>query len=142
MNKLEMRGIRKSFGGIHALRGVDISLRKGEVLGLMGENGAGKSTLMKILAGAVDMDAGEIRIDGRPCLLDSPAAALSRGVSVIYQELNMARDLTVAENIYLGTHLRSRGWVDWQAMRRRSSELLAELGAPGISPRAAVKNLS
>ncbi len=142
MEKLAMRNVKKSFGGIHALKGVDFSLRRGEVHGLMGENGAGKSTLMKILAGAQPMDAGEIFIDGAPCRIESPADSLAKRISVIYQELNMAQHLSVAENIFLGSHLCRHGFVDWNAMRATSRKLLTRLGAPGISPTAMVKNLS
>lgn len=99
---LEMRGIAKRYPGVVALDGVDLSVRRGEVHILLGENGAGKSTLMKILAGAVQRDAGTVAIDGIPCLLASPRDAQAAGISIIYQEFNLIPFLTVAENISLG----------------------------------------
>src|SRR5688500_12757166 len=96
---LEMRGIRKQFPGVVALDSVDLSIEPGEVHILLGENGAGKSTLMKILSGAYRKDAGEILIRGGNAHISSPAAALARGVRVIYQELNLVPQLSVAENI-------------------------------------------
>ena len=99
---LEMRGIRKSFPGVVALDGVDLTLQAGDVHMLLGENGAGKSTLMKILSGAYRKDAGEIRINGQPVEIGSPRDALALGIRVIYQELNLVPHLSVAENIFLG----------------------------------------
>ena len=142
MEKLTMRGIEKTFGGIHALKGVDFSLNRGEVHGLMGENGAGKSTLMEILAGAQPMDAGEVSVDGKPCVIESPADSLAQRISVIHQELNMARHLSVAENIFLGSYPRYHGLVDWKTMRTVARTLLMRLGAPAIAPTALVKDLS
>src|SRR6266550_2506546 len=119
---LEMRGVRKAFPGVVALDGVDLTLDAGDVHMLLGENGAGKSTLMKILSGAYRMDAGEIRINGRPVDISSPREALALGIRVIYQELNLVPQLSVAENIFLGA-LPTRplfssglttGVVDWR----------------------------
>ena len=99
---LEMTGIRKAFPGVVALDGVDLTLHAGEVHMLLGENGAGKSTLMKILSGAYRKDSGEIRINGQAVEIQSPRDALARGIRVIYQELNLVPQLSVAENIFLG----------------------------------------
>ena len=99
--RLQMQGISKGFGGIAALRDVSFSARAGEVHALMGENGAGKSTLMKILAGAYDHEGGQIFLDGKPTSIHTPRDAIQKGVSVIYQELSLARHLTVAENILI-----------------------------------------
>src|SRR6266478_7023317 len=99
---LEMRGINKSFAGNTVLAGVNLSAQAGEVHALVGENGAGKSTLMKILAGVYQPDAGEILIDGQQVRFARPSDALGSGVAMIYQELSLAPDLTVAENIFLG----------------------------------------
>ena len=141
MNALEMTDIDKSFGGVHALKSVNLTLKKGEVLGLIGENGAGKSTLMKILAGAIKADSGTIKIFGRACDIQTPADALANGVSVIYQELNMASDLNVGENIFIGNYPRKGIAVDWKSIYEKSAELMRELGT-NISPKARVKTLS
>lgn len=98
---LSMKGITKTFPGVVALDGVDLELRKGEVLCILGENGAGKSTLLKILAGAYKKDAGTIKIDGSEVDFKNPHEAIESGIAVIYQELDDIKDLTVAENIFL-----------------------------------------
>ena len=98
-----MRNVSKTFPGVKALNNVQLKAWGGEVLALMGENGAGKSTLMKILSGAYHADAGgEILIDGKPVAITDPIAAKRHGIAIIYQELALAPNLTVAENIYLG----------------------------------------
>ena len=136
-----MRGIRKSFPGVAALAGVDLTLNAGEVHMLLGENGAGKSTLMKILSGAYRKDAGEIRINGEPADIRSPQDALARGVRVIYQELNLVPHLSVAENIFLGAVPARAGFIDRGALDRATARLLADLGME-LDPRAAVAELS
>ena len=100
---LEMRGIRKSFPGVRVLDDVSLSVLPGQVHALMGENGAGKSTLMKILAGALDADAGTILLDGKQVKIATPQQAMDLGIGIIYQELNLAPHLSIAENIFLGT---------------------------------------
>src|ERR1700684_2547302 len=102
VHRLRMQGVRKRFGATLALDGIDLSVDPGEILALVGENGAGKSTLMKILSGAHAPDAGQMWIDGPPYAPRDPLDARRRGVSMIYQELSLARDLTVMENILLG----------------------------------------
>lgn len=125
---LELKGISKSFPGVKALQGVDLSLRKGEILALLGENGAGKSTLIKILSGAYSKDQGEFLFDGKPVEIRNPHHAQELGISTIYQEFNLARHQTVPENIYLG-HLPMRGGlVDWAAAREGALEILGRLG--------------
>ena len=99
---LEMKGITKVFPGVKALDNVDLEVKKGEVLALLGENGAGKSTLLKILSGAYQKDEGEIYIEGRKCTIDNPSDAYNLGIRIIYQELNYIPDLSVAENIFQG----------------------------------------
>ena len=141
MYRLSMQGVYKSFGGVKALKNVRIQVAAGEVHALIGENGAGKSTFMKILAGAIEKDEGTIEIDGVVQKFKSPKDALKAGISVIYQELNMAPDLTVAENIFLGNYLTRRGIVDWPEMNRRATRLMEQLGKP-ISPKTLVKHLS
>jgi ribose transport system ATP-binding protein len=139
---LEMRGIRKVFPGVVALDGVDLSLQAGDVHMLLGENGAGKSTLMKILSGAYRKDAGEIRIHGRPVEIDGPRDALARGIRIIYQELSLVPQLSVAENIFLGAApTRWLGLVDWRRLYDDAGRLLRDLGM-AIDPRIPVRRLS
>jgi ribose transport system ATP-binding protein len=127
-NILELRGISKAFPGVQALEGVDLSLRRGEILALLGENGAGKSTLIKILSGAYSKDQGKILFDGQPIEIRNPHHAQQLGISTIYQEFNLARHLTVPENIFLG-HLPRRGpLVDWSAAKAGAEDILGRLG--------------
>src|SRR3712207_9514478 len=100
---LELVGISKSFGGVHALRDVDFGLRAGEIHGLVGENGAGKSTLMKIIAGVHAEYEGEMRLDGRRVRFRSARDARDAGIGMVHQELSTVPDLSVAENVLLGT---------------------------------------
>ena len=141
MNMLEMNHIYKSFGGVKALSDVSLCVGQGEVRALVGENGAGKSTLMKVLAGAIKKDSGTITIHGKQADYDSPRQALEHGISVIYQELNMVPDLTVAENIFMDQIPTKNGFVNWKEMNRRSRELLKELGMD-INPRERVGHLT
>jgi ribose transport system ATP-binding protein len=139
---LEMRGIRKSFPGVVALDGVELSLRAGEVHVLLGENGAGKSTLMKILSGAYCKDAGEIRMHGALADIQGPRDALARGIRVIYQELNLVPHLSVAENIFLGAApTRWGGVIDWRQLEQRAATLLSGLGME-IDPSRPLHSLS
>jgi len=127
---LEMRNVSKTFVGIKALRNVSLEVRAGEVHALMGENGAGKSTLMKILSGAYTPDPGStILIDGSAVVMSDPMAAKALGVAIIYQELALSPNLTVAENIYLGRELRRGGMIDRPGMIAGSADVLRRLGA-------------
>lgn len=135
---VRLSGIHKSFGGVHALRGVDFDLRPGEVHALLGENGAGKSTLMRVLGGEHLPTQGQIAIDGQPTVLHSPHDAKLRGITVIHQEMALAGDLTVAENIFLGE---LPGLINWRQLNARASALIGELGF-AIRPDALVSSLS
>ncbi len=139
---LEMRGISKTFGPVKALQNVSLIANAGEVHALMGENGAGKSTLMKILSGAYSPDSGgQVLVEGVPLSSGNPKEARARGVAVIYQELSLAPNLTVAENVFLGEEI-GKGWrVDRQETRRRTTEVLKRLGV-AFSPDAKVATLS
>jgi len=139
---LSMRNITKRFPGSTVLDDVSIDVRGGEVHAIVGENGAGKSTLMNVLAGVHQPDGGRILLDGRETRFHHPAQALEHGISVIHQELTLLPDRTVAENVLLGREPRRRMVVDRRAMEERTAELLAELGAETISPRALVRRLS
>nr|WP_217283896.1 sugar ABC transporter ATP-binding protein [Aquabacterium terrae] len=137
---LRLSGIRKAFGGVCALEGVDLEVRAGEVHAVCGENGAGKSTLMKIMSGVYQPDAGSIHCRGQPVRFASTRAAAARGVVMIHQELNLIPHLTVAENIYLAREPR-RGWfIDRRRQRADAQRCLDRLGA-AISPEALVHTL-
>ena len=139
---LEMLNISKAFGGVQALREVSFSCAKGKVHALVGENGAGKSTLIKILAGAYQADSGEIVFKGRRYAGFSAREAMAAGIGIIYQELNLAPLMTVAENIFLGREPRNRfGVIDARRMAKDSAELLERLGVR-LSPSARIGDLS
>jgi ribose transport system ATP-binding protein len=143
MRLLEMRDISKRFPGVLALDGVSFDLRPGEVHGLLGENGAGKSTLIKILAGDYSKDEGEILIGGEKVELKSPSDSKSRGISVIYQELNTLDSLSVAENIFVGNLPRRKGLgtVDWKTLNRNARTVLQRM-LVDISPKKIVGDLT
>jgi len=139
---LEMRRVSKSFFSIKALRNVDLTVYASEIHALMGENGAGKSTLMKILSGAYRPDpGGEIRIEGRLVRIDGPLGGRAAGISIIYQELSLAPNLNVAENIYLGREVSHSGLLARGAMRASVGPMLERLGAD-FAPSSLVAHLS
>jgi ribose transport system ATP-binding protein len=125
---LEMATIVKSFPGVCALKGVDLSLRKGEVLALIGENGAGKSTLIKVLSGAHPPDSGSIRIVGELVEFATPRASMEAGIAIIYQEFNLVPFLSAAENIFLGREVTRGPVVDNAAERRQAAALFERIG--------------
>jgi galactofuranose transport system ATP-binding protein len=126
---LETVGVRKTFGGVHALEGVDLSLSEGEIHALVGENGAGKSTLIKVLTGVYTPDDGEVRFAGSTVHFRRPSDAQHAGISTIYQEVNLVPLLSVARNIFLGREPRNRiGLVDVPEMNRRARDLVDRLG--------------
>jgi ABC-type sugar transport system ATPase subunit len=142
---VEMKGISKSFGGVQALRRVDLELRQGEIMGLVGDNGAGKSTLMKILAGAYLPDEGEIYLDGQRADIKTPQDAFRLGIGMIYQDLALFNNLDVARNIYVGRDL-ARGpfqaFLDKRRMYQKAEELIRELRVDIKSPRLSVARMS
>ena len=137
-----MRGITKSFAGVHALRGVDLDVVAGEVHCVLGQNGAGKSTLIKVLAGAHQPDGGEIVWQGEPREIPTPVAAIDMGVATMYQELDVVDGLTIAENIYLGHELATGGVIHRVRAARQTRELLVRLGHGDLSPHREVGTLS
>lgn len=140
--KVFMKGITKSFAGVKALQSVDFNIKSGEIHSLVGENGAGKSTLMGILAGSISMDKGEIFIDEAKVNIDSPKAAILAGVSIIYQELVLVGDLTVAENIFIDEYRKGSSVVNWNSLKKRAREYLEKLGFGNIDVMARTKDLS
>jgi len=142
--RLEVTGARKQFPGVLALDGVSLTLAAGEVLAVVGENGAGKSTLMKIVAGIYTPDVGEVKLDGQFVQFDGPADAIAAGVSLIHQELNLAENLTVADNLFLGREITRGGFLrtlDRRAMNEKSAALLARVGLPASRASARVESL-
>lgn len=140
MTRLDATGLSKSYGGVCVLAGVDLAIDAGEIRALVGENGAGKSTLIKILSGAVRPDSGSVAIDGRPLPLGDPRATSARGVAVVYQEMALVHELSVAENIFLGREP-GRPWLRPAEMQRRAQAVLDSLAVP-VQARAAVRGLS
>ncbi|QIB35988.1 sugar ABC transporter ATP-binding protein [Ancylobacter pratisalsi] len=136
---LELVDVRKSYGPIEILHGIDFALHAGEVHALIGENGAGKSTIMKILGGFVPPTSGEVRLDGKAAPYTSGAEAEAAGVVVIHQEFNLAADLTVSENIWLGREIGGL-FLDHKAMRRGTQALLDELDC-SIRPQTRIRDL-
>lgn len=134
---LSMKDISKTFPGVKALSHVDFTLRKGEIHALMGENGAGKSTLIKVLTGVHEFENGTIHIDGisEAIVNKSPQDAQSRGISTVYQEVNLCPNLTVAENLFIGHEPRKLGMIDWRTMNKKSAELLESLGIEVVPAR-------
>ena len=138
---LEVGQVTKQFPGVKALQDVDLTLNRGEVLAVIGENGAGKSTLMKILAGVQPLDAGEIRIDGKIVQLVSVEAALSQGIALIHQELNLADNLDVGANIFLGREPLRLGLIDHGRIHRESKQFLNSVGLQ-VDPATIVRELT
>ena len=139
---LEMERVCKHFGATHALRDVELKAFAGQVLALIGENGAGKSTLMKILSGAHRADSGRMTLAGQPYSPSGAHQARTAGVAMIYQELNLAPELSVEDNILLGQERRRFGLLDRSAGRRVVRQVLARLGHEQLDPQTVVGTLS
>lgn len=139
---LRLEGIKKSFGGVHALRGVDLEVKRGEIHCLAGENGCGKSTLIKAISGVHEPDAGNIWIDGEKVKNMKPMDAIRRGIQVIYQDFAVFPNLTVAENIALNGELKNKAkFVNWKEIRRIACEAMEQVGAE-INPDIRLERLS
>ncbi|MEM7047489.1 MAG: ATP-binding cassette domain-containing protein [Pseudomonadota bacterium] len=145
MSLVELKNVTKSFGAIHALQGVDVTLSPGEALGLMGDNGAGKSTLMKIIAGNFPPTSGEIFIDGRKVNFQKPIDARNNGIEIVYQDLALCDNLTAAANVFLGREVMKKigpfRYLDHQAMFRQSAKLFQDLKSE-TRPKDLVKEMS
>ena len=142
--RLEVTSVRKQFPGVVALDGVSLVAQPGEVVAVVGENGAGKSTLMKSSAACIRPDAGEVRIDGEPVRFSNAAEAIAAGVSLIHQELNLAENLTVLDNLFLGREITSGRGVRIlrrEAMEAKAKDLLARVGLPANRTLARVESL-
>jgi simple sugar transport system ATP-binding protein len=144
---VEMRNIEKSYGGVHALRGVNLSIRRGEIVGLLGDNGAGKSTLIKVLSGAVPYTSGEIVIKGRPVRMRSTLDAIANGIETIYQDSALVPQLSIARNLFLGRELRKGpGFLDRLDLDRMNgvaADLLRRVGiSKNIPPTTPIGSLS
>ncbi|WP_404321131.1 sugar ABC transporter ATP-binding protein [Arthrobacter luteolus] len=138
---LEVQGISKAFPGVQALDDMHLNLRHNEVLALVGENGAGKSTLMKLLSGIETADAGSITLNGRKITVDSPRHAQELGISIIHQEFHLMRDLTVAQNIFIGREPRSGPFLNERALNKKAQELFDRIGID-LDPRQPVAQLT
>ncbi|MCI8556526.1 MAG: sugar ABC transporter ATP-binding protein [Lachnospiraceae bacterium] len=138
---LTMKGIDKSFPGVHALDHVDLEVRKGEVHALMGENGAGKSTLMKVLTGIYTKDEGTITYEGREVEFSNPREAQDAGIVIVHQELNMMGHLTVAQNIFIGREIMNGKLIDDKKMNEEAKKLFDQLGID-IDPKETMSRLT
>jgi len=138
---LSFHGISKTFPGVKALQEIGFECHAGQVHALMGENGAGKSTLLKILSGSYQPDSGEIRIKGQPVNFSHTTEALDAGVAIIYQELHLVPEMSIAENIYLGQLPQRAGWVNRKLLRYEAGQQLKNLGMD-IDPDTPLKYLS
>ncbi|MCI0332356.1 MAG: sugar ABC transporter ATP-binding protein [Planctomycetes bacterium] len=138
---LKVRRVSKRFAGVRALKDVSLTLQRGEALAIVGENGAGKSTLMRIVAGVITPDEGEILVDGQAVHLSSVAGALKLGIALIHQELNLADNLTIGANIFLGREPRRFGLIDRATIDRESHKYLDMVGLD-VAPQTVVSTLS
>ena len=140
---VEMLNIYKSFGGIHAVEDVSVSVAPGEVLGIVGHNGAGKSTLIKILSGAYQMDGGQIRIRGEKAIIDTPRDARNYGIETLYQDLALADNLDSVANLFLGREVLTRyGTLDDDAMLRDTRDVIGRVNPNFVALREPVLRLS
>ena len=140
---VDIRGVHKAFGGVHAVENVSVNVYPGEVMALLGHNGAGKSTLMKMLAGAYPIDSGEIRIGGQVAKIENPADSQNLGVETIYQTLALADNLDSVANLFLGREIKTRwGTLDDYAMEKAAREVFHNLNPNFKNIRVPVRMLS
>jgi simple sugar transport system ATP-binding protein len=143
---LELKNITKSYGPIQSLRGVNLTLAAGEVLGLVGDNGAGKSTMMKVVSGAVVPDGGEYLLESIPMSFRSPQEAREKSIEMVYQDLSLCDTMDVAKNLFLGREpvrrLAGLPFVDYQTLHSKAQKILDDLKITVPSTRVTVKNLS
>ena len=139
---LVLREVRKSYGSAEVLHGVSLEAEYGQVVAIVGANGAGKSTLIKILAGAVPKDSGDLELDGKPLELKGPRDAIRQGICTVYQELSLVPELSVAENLLLGGMPKRRGLIDWRAAHVRAKEILTSIGFDTIDTTSKTNDLS
>ena len=138
---LRVSGIHKRFGGVHALRGVDFEVARGEVIALVGDNGAGKSTLMKVLAGAYPAEEGAFYMDGVPVTVSTPNQATALGIQIVYQDLALCENLDVAANLSLGAEPVKSGWTFLPRFLRPLDDLEMEVKAKAAIDRLQVRTL-
>ena len=138
---VEMIGVSKNFGPVAANRDVSFGVRHGEIHALVGENGAGKTTLMNILFGLMQPDSGEIQIDGKPVVMESPRTSIGLGLGMVHQHFKLVPSLTVAENIFLGMEITKAGLVDRKAQSDKARALSEEFGLQ-IDPDRKIHELS
>ncbi|MCO5185510.1 MAG: sugar ABC transporter ATP-binding protein [Anaerolineae bacterium] len=138
---VQLKDITKSFGGVHALKGVHLNLYAGEVHAILGENGAGKSTLIKVITGVHQPSSGEIYLNNELVEFANPRDAQQLGIAAIYQEPSLFPDLSIAENILVGRQPTTRGRISWQAMNKSAKDLLKRLGVD-LDPRTKARNLT
>jgi len=134
--------MRKSYGLTEVLHGINLQAGYGQVVAIAGANGAGKSTLIKVLAGAVPKDSGDLELDGRPLNLKGPRDAIRQGICTVYQELSLVPELSVTENLLMGVLPRRRGLIDWSAARARAREILSSIGFGAVDETAKTRDLS
>lgn len=143
---LKLEGIAKNFGAIQALRGIDMTVKPGEVVALLGDNGAGKSTLVKIIAGGLQPSSGRLFFEGRQCEFDSPAAAKAAGIETVYQDLSLCTNVDVVANFFMGREITKRFLgipvLQEREMERIVAEAMAEAGTHIPSLRTTVEHLS
>ena len=138
---LEMAGIAKHYGGVHALQDVDFACRRHSIHAVLGENGAGKSTLIKIAAGVVRPDEGAMRLAGEEVRFATPPEAMRKGIVCVFQELSLVPDLSVADNIFITQPPGKLGFIDRRRQRRHAEALLARVGCEDIDPLERARNL-
>lgn len=141
MYAVEVQGIKKRFGGVQAIKNIDLKLAQGEIHAIVGENGAGKSTLMKILSGAYIKDGGSIKIFGKETAIGHPKMSKNLGIGIVYQEFSLVPSLSIAENIFLDRISNKAGFINYKKLNTQTSEIISQFGFK-IDPKTKVEDLS